>query len=104
MLPSHHASGRFVRAAARMLWCTASPRVALLNFWIPVGLALTSRVVLFASACLVSLSIPALLFQSDPRLPSVRPFPFSKRARAINTCPNICFRIMSPFHHFPVPY
>ncbi len=57
----------FSRAVARAQstpQCTASPmgslRMALLNFWIPVGLELTSHAILFTSVCLVPLCIPAL--------------------------------------------
>ncbi len=55
------------RTAARSgapLHLAGSLCVALLDFWIPMGLTLTSRVIL-ASACPISLCIPASLFQSD---------------------------------------
>ena len=64
LLPTPHRYlwRNFSRAAARAhstLRCTASlhgsPRVALLNFWTPMGLVLTSRALLFASVRLVSL-------------------------------------------------
>src|SRR5229473_3099586 len=56
-----------------------SPRVALLNFWIPVGLVLASRVLLLTTTCLVSLCIYAsLLLQPHSRLLSACPFLFSK--------------------------
>ncbi len=66
-----------------------------------MGLALTSRVPLLASL-LTHFSLYSCLsvLVRHPRLPSVRSFPFSKRARAVNTCPNICFRIISSFHYF----
>jgi hypothetical protein len=68
-MPRHARAGGFSRAAARAhstlhapLRLMGPPCVALLNFWIPVGLVLASRVLLFASACLVPLCIPASYF------------------------------------------
>ena len=55
----------FKARSSAPLWLMGSPRVALLNFWIPVGFVLTSRVSLFAPACLVSLCTSTSLFPPD---------------------------------------
>ena len=63
-----------------------------------MGLVLASRVILFASACLIPLCISASLHQSDTL--DYVPTSFQQRARAVNTSPNTCFSSMSLFHHF----
>ena len=76
--------------------------MALLNFWIPVGLVLASRALLFASTCLVSLCISTSPFPPDTLNIQRVPTPFQQRARAVNSHATICFKSMSPFHHFSI--
>ncbi len=61
-----------------------SPRVALLNFWIPMGLAPASRVPLFAFACLVSLCTSTTPFPPDTLYYTTRAYSLSAKVRALS--------------------
>ncbi len=72
------------------LHLVGSPRVPLLNFWIPVSLALTSRIILFLFVSMLSVSVPHYITQRVP-------IPCQQRACAVKLLSDY---LLSLFSHY----
>ncbi len=81
-----------------------SPRVALLNFWFPVGLVLASRVLVFASVRLVSLCTSTSPFPPDSLDYSARAHSVSAKSVRCQFLPDYLLQIHESLLLFSLHY